>query len=628
MRITSQYLYDNFKQDQQKINQELKKVTEQISSGKKIQNSYDDPTIYNDSLKLDSHINELKGVQDRTQKAKNFTAASDAALQEFANSVRNIKNRLINASNAALNKDNLKTLADELELEKEHMINIANTQIAGQYLFSGSATSIKPIDANGQYNGNGEKIRTVVGEGVVVAQNIDGKTLFLGSDESVNKVVGTNVSLKNFQTDEYIKRTDTIRDMVGDDDEDLTNDTPVTFMLSGTSHNGGSVKNQFTINTGESVETLLTKIGESYGNTATNKNVEVELNDNGNIVITDMQKGTSQLEFKLHATQGTKEIAFINSGYQMAAAGIEDSAYFMKNGSDIEGNVTLIADGAIARSDTKLSDISNGSLDGKSFIMKATDIEGNAKDIVLSLSNGGSTFTIGGTDVYNIYNADGTQTGANEMTMRQLNDIVAMVTSNKLPQSNDKSGFDAAIVASKERVSVEINQSGKMRITDKSNDLSKIEFAMYDSQADDYSVNTPTVSFMSDNAITIQKAQMDIFAELDEIIEAVRNGIVQTDSKSENPRSIGIENSITKIEQFDTHFNNQLAKVGVLDKSLTVAQERSMSMELSIKELKSEITDVDIAEAYMNLNQLSLNYQAILSSVTKINSLSLLNYMK
>ncbi len=628
MRITNQYLYDNFKQDQQKVNKELKKTTEQISSGKKIQNSYDNPSIYNDTLKLDTHINELKSVQDRTKKAKNFIAASDSALSEFTNSIRNIKNRLINAANASLNKDNLKTIATELELEKEHMINLANTQIAGRYVFSGSATSIKPVDENGKYNGNGEKILTIVGDGVSIAQNIDGKSLFLGTDESVNKIVSTNVSLKNFKTDEILKTTDTIRDMVGDDDEDPTNDLPVTFKLSGTTHEGDAVKSEFTINTIESVETLLNKIGENFANTTTNKNVKVELNDNGNIVIKDLKKGISALEFKLQASQGAKEIPFIQSGYTMAVAGYEDSAYFSKEGAKIEGNVALVADGKIADDTTKLSAISNGSLDQKSFVMKVTDIDGNSKDVLLSLSNGGSTFTVDGATTYNIYNADATQSGADDMTMGQLTDIIAMVTSGKLPQSNDKIGFDAAIVSSSQKVSVNVNQSGKMEIIDKSDALSKIEFAMYDSEGNDYGVNNPTLSFMSNNAVTVQKAQMNIFDELDEIIEAVKEGIRDIDSNSASPRSIGIQNAISKIGRFDSHFNNKLAEVGVLDKRLNIAQERSMSMELSIKELKSEITDVDIAEAYMNLNQLSLNYQAILSSVTKINSLTLLNYMK
>ena len=53
-----------------------------------------------------------------------------------------------------------------------------------------------------------------------------------------------------------------------------------------------------------------------------------------------------------------------------------------------------------------------------------------------------------------------------------------------------------------------------------------------------------------------------------------------------------------------------------------------MTMEVSLKELKSDLTDVDIAEAYLNLNEISMSYQAILSTVTKINSLTLLNYMK
>ena len=631
MRVTNQYLYNNFKLDQQKVNHELKKLTEQVSSGKKIQNSYDDTTVYNDTLRLDTQIQELKSIQDRTQKAKVFTSASDTALQNFDESFRKFNTKLLAAANAPMNQDNLESIATELEKEKEHMMTLANTQIGGQYIFSGSATQVKPIDSNGLYFGNDKALKTTVGEGVSVTKNIDGHSLFLGQDENISKKLSTNVQLKNKETNTPLKTSDTIKDMIGDN-------KTLSFKLSGTTHEGSVVKSTFDIDPGVNIESMLTKIGEAYGNDTTTQNVKVELNDSGNITITDLKKGMSQLEFKLKASYtddngATQNVAFNNSSYEMAVADNSDSAYFTKDGSFLTSNVTQIADGKIADRTTKLSEIANGTLDNKAFDMKLTDINGNDYTVSLSLDND-SKFEVkdssGNSSTYNIYNADGTKTKADDMTLGQLNNVISMVTSHKLPANTNNTAdeFNNATIEAKKLVDVDLNQSGKMQIHDKSNELSKIKFSMYDTKAEDYTDTNASLSFMSNNSVTTQKSEIDFFGEIDEIIQAVRSGKGTPDSDGKSPRNIGIQNAIDKISQFSSHFNNHLAKVGVQDQTLTNAQDRAMSMEVNIKELKSQLTDVDIAETYMNLNQLSLNYQAILSSVSKINSLTLLNYMK
>ena len=366
MRVTSQYLFNNFKQDQQKVNQELKRVTEQISSGKKIQNSYDDPVIHNDTLRLDSQINALKSVHERTAKAQNFTTATDDTLQDFSESLRTFKSRVLAASNDALNSDNREAIAAELEEEKAHLIRLANTQIGGEYLFSGSATSIKPIDAKGHYNGNNGKLESVIGEGVSVPYNIDGISLFLGSDESVHKQISTNVQLKNSDIGETLKSDDTLKDLVD-------GEGTVSFYLSGSKHNGDIVKTKLDIGTDQTIETLLNSIGKAYGNTQTSQQVKVELNDNGNIVLTDLKSGKSQLEMKLRGEFDSNPVEFIKSNSTLQETGNDDSAEFEKNGSTVTGNVTLIADGKITNNTTKLEAIANGSLKDKTFKMDSLD---------------------------------------------------------------------------------------------------------------------------------------------------------------------------------------------------------------------------------------------------------------
>ena len=617
MRITSQYLLNNFKIDQQKVNQELKKVTEQISSGKKIQNMYDDPSVYDDTLRLDTHINDLKAVQERTQKAQHFAQATDDTLQEFDNSLRTFKNELLRAASDTLNPDNRESIAAALEREKAHLMTLANTQIQGQYIFSGSATSTKPIDDQGIYHGNGDAIETVVGEGVKERYNIDGVSLFLGVDERVHKEVTTNVPLKNSETGLAIKAEDPLSVLTGNETDDFS------FTIGGTKHDGSIVNTTVTVGAGESVQKLLDEIGTAFGNTPQSQKVDVALDENGTIVVTDRKRGISALELKLKGSQNGTAVDFIKNDYTLADATNDDSAYFVTKGDRLEGNIALVADGTLADVRTKLSDISAGSLDGKIFKMEIHDINGAAQSVTLDLDDD-STFTIGGTS-YNIYNADGTQTKADEMTLSQLNDITAMVLSGELPASSSADDYNQAVIDARKVVDVSVGQNGHMQIKATDTQLqSNLAFSFFNETPGD----APSLALMSNNAVTTQEAQIDFFAQIDEIIDSVRYGTQGVDADNADPRNIGMQNAIAQLDQMTGHVNKNLAQTGVMEKSLQNVQERSQSMELSLKELKSELTDVDIAEAYMNLNQLSLNYQAILSSVTKINSLTLLNYMK
>ncbi len=629
MRITGQYLYNNFNLDQQKVNKELKKVTEQISSGQKIQTPDEDPSVYDDTLRLDTQINELKSVQERVKKAQQFTTATDTTLQDFTDSLRRFKTRVLAAVNDTANSDNREAIAAELTEERNHLMRLANTQVGGEYLFAGSATHTKPIDENGRYMGNDKQLQTVIGEGVTLPYNIDGKSLFLGSDDSVQKRVETNIPLKNAQTGETLTASDTLADLAG-------GEGTLTFYLSGMQHDGTAVKEKFSIDTNQSIDTLLEKIGVSYGNTTDAKSVDVAINQQGNIVVTDLHSGKSQLMFKLRAEYDdgsgtTKPIDFIKSGYEYADAANPDSAYFVKKGSVLTGNVSLLANGKTVDASTKLEAIANGSLQNKSFIMKLTDINGDAYSVSLDLDSQ-SSFTVTGSNgstTYNIYNADGSQTSNSDMTMGQLSSVISMVTSGQLPTStNSADDFNSAVDAAQKVVSVGTDQDGRLQITDKSNNLSKITFAIYDPDASDFNVQTPTIAFHTNDAITTRKPQMDFFAQLDEIIDAVRTGKGEVDANTGDPRNIGMENALAQLDQFDAHFNTQLAKVGTIENSLTNASDRATSMEVSLKELKSDLTDVDIAEAYLRLTQISQSYQAILSSVTKINALTLLNYMK
>ncbi len=68
-------------------------------------------------------------------------------------------------------------------------------------------------------------------------------------------------------------------------------------------------------------------------------------------------------------------------------------------------------------------------------------------------------------------------------------------------------------------------------------------------------------------------------------------------------------------------------EIGSYSNALLNASDRADFLTLNVKTIRSEIADVDIGEAYTRFTQISNNYQATLSTIAKINSMSLLNYM-
>ena len=623
MRVLQSGIYHNFIQDQADAKSEIDRLTTQISSGKKIEHSYEDSSVYIDTLRLDSEINVLKGVQNRTEKSKVITDASDLAMNEIDLTMIDIKTKLIQASSDTLTAANRESIAQELEQSKEHLMTLANSTVNGQYLFSGSAVNVQPIDNNGDYHGNDKVLKTLIGENREVPYSIDGASLFFGFDNSIHKSVSSNVHLQNQNTNETLKKSDKVEDLLGGAGNGY-------FYLSGVKHDGDAFKEKITLSSNDTIASLLSSIENVYGNDT----IKAELTNDGTIMIEDTKVGNSKLDFQMVASlEDVTDLSALNTKIEFnksAHNSNDDKANFNKNGNILSGNVPLLSGDGFASNATKLSEIANQSLDGKTFTMNITDIDGNAQNVSLNLS-ANSTFSIGGYS-YDIYDADdsagATKTTADNLTLGQLNNVIAMVMAHKLPATtNSKSDFDAATVEAKKLVSVGLDSAGALKIEDKSNQNKNISFSFYDKDTSDFT-KSASLSFMGNRAVVVNNPKIDFFKDLDTIIEAVREGITGIDANGANPANPGMQNAIAKIDNLSTHFAKEHTKIGAMSNNLQLANDKASTLELNVTQLKSKVADVDIAEAITQYQQVSLNYQAMMSTVSKVNSLTLLNYLK
>lgn len=370
MRITNQLMNFTNVYNYQKNSSTLYQSQQAFSSGLKIQHSYEGSAIYVDAARLEYEGNLLKQVETSTLKATEFSKNSDQALNDFVLKLTEFKTKLIQAANDIHDATSRNAIANDLEGIKQNLIDIANTTINGQYLFSGTALDTKPIDSLGNYHGNDQSIKAVIGPNQTSQYNIDGEALFLGSDNDYNKIITTNVNLINHYNKlehpndavKYISVEDDLRDLIGENyrseeynkvDKMETGDFEIdklanqntTFFLQGRKPDGTTFATKITMTPGSTIQSLLDNIGYALGNDKDGKNklVEVTMNNSGQIEIKDIRNGNQMTElhlFGLTPQQSTEKYKVGN--YEINIDPATSDNYKITTTKDADGNITEI----------------------------------------------------------------------------------------------------------------------------------------------------------------------------------------------------------------------------------------------------------------------------------------------
>nr|WP_232255056.1 flagellar hook-associated protein FlgL [Helicobacter pylori] len=312
---------------QNALQNKINDANTQIASGLKIRYGYQNSDINNQNLKFQYEENTLDQGIDVAQNAYTSTLNTDKALQEFSKTMETFKTKLIQSANDVHSETSRAAIANDLERLREHMMNVANTSIGGEFLFGGSKVDRPPIDSEGKYHGNGEDLNALISSDNLVPYNISGQDLFLGADKDKHKLITTNIKLLNqnklhpdvmdalehssLPEEVFIKPSDTLRELIGDNDKDPTNDPKEFFYLQGIRPDGSSFKEKFALDkayqnkeSATKVSDLLDKIAHAYGNTSQNKVVDVSLNNWGQIEIKNLTPGSENLDFHLISSDG------------------------------------------------------------------------------------------------------------------------------------------------------------------------------------------------------------------------------------------------------------------------------------------------------------------------------------
>jgi len=685
MRITSTSYYNNIYGENNKLNQQLFDVNKQIASGQKIQYAHEDPGVFINTLRLDNEITTLTQVKSSAQNAYKVSTQTDTTIGEIVKTIESMKVKLINAANSSNSDTSTQAIAKELRGLKNNLLTLANTSIGGEYLFSGTATSQIPIATDGTYQGNDKDLKAFLGSGIKQKYNISGEQLFLGDESKINRTITTNVGQLNltnlYGTSEetYITPSSTIGDLMGNSVANIASTSH--FYVQGSKSNGDTFKTKISLNPTDTVDSLLKSISNAYGS----NQVDVTLNTHGQIEIVDKKIGSSKLDFHMvgaidfntaggdaanisdpiyaanpgsidnlqisgttdfltasnTTTPGLYIKEFTKSGLPPSNVtntieGINyDRTNFENVGAKLLSNVSQIDKNtnAYVSSSSKLVDAAGvASLNGKQLILTGTNITGAPFTAQIDLATAGSTFSLnGGGTNYNIFTAASPRAAvdANQMTYQQLLDVVNMAMSGTLPASNTSANYDTAITTANNLSSATLDYAGKIVFKDKSAPVTQAKMSLYDASSSNYSVAAGSaLTFNANSALTIRDPKTDFFTKIEEMIRSVEEGKIRSNgSDTTDPRNVGIQNSIQMMDDLSDHVSRLQTESGSYSQVLQASSDRSDLLIVNTKMLQSDVIDTDIAEATLKMQQLSLNYQAMLSSISKVSKLSLVNYL-
>ncbi len=697
MRITSGSYYNNIYGENNKLNQQMYDVNKQIASGQKIQYAHEDPGVFIDTLRLENEITTLNQVKTSAQSAYKISTQTDTTIGQIVKTIESMKVKLINAANDANSDASTQAIAKELRGLQNHLLTLANTSIGGQYLFSGTATSVKPIDEDGTYQGNDQNLEAFLGSGVKQKYNISGDQLFLGEENKINRTITANVAQKSLtdlypdilqdaslsrtsSKETYLTGSSTIRDLMGDTDTDSTNDAARSsyFYLQGTRTDGTTFKSKIQMNMTDTMDDLTHKIALAYDPNQTNPSAEqvnININANGQIEISDKNAGSSKLDFHMvgavdfsgvgganvtdidNLQTGSTDFEaaaitapgvyvkeFTKSGFTTPTGTLNtieginyDRTNFDKNGAKLLSNISQVdkTTNDYATGATKLIDVSGAtSLNGKQLLISGKDVAGTAFTAQINFATAGSTFSINGNGPYNIFTATAPRSAvdADKMTYQQLMDVVNIATSGTLPTANTSAAYDTAITASNTLSSTTLNYLGQITFEDKMNPATKASLSIYDASSDTYpaagSTSGSALLFNANSALTVRDSKTDFFTQIEQMIQSVEEGKKRSDGSSgTDPRNIGIQNSIQMLDDLSDHVSRLQTEAGSYSQVLQASSDRTDMLIVSTKTLQSDVIDTDVAEATLKMQQLSLNYQALLSNISKVSKLSLVNYL-
>ncbi|WP_422135162.1 flagellar hook-associated protein FlgL [Endozoicomonas sp. ALD040] len=157
-------------------------TTDQMASGKRILQPSDDSVDTVKILQINNELTAIGQYEDNIDSARRMLQQQDVLYSGMTEQLRRARDIILQSSNGTLTDQDYVPLAEELDTVSKSLLSLANYQQAdGQYIFSGTLSTQKPVDevaGDYSYYGNNNLRQVNISGSAQIPVNEPGENLF------------------------------------------------------------------------------------------------------------------------------------------------------------------------------------------------------------------------------------------------------------------------------------------------------------------------------------------------------------------------------------------------------------------------------------------------------------------
>lgn len=143
MRVASNTLYNVSISRLGRVKSDLLESNTRVATGKKVNRLSDDPVSIAPILNLRSSISSVVQYTSNIGTGRQWLEGAETALTNVKDQIVEAKITSISMLNGIMTDEDYSSGFDAIEGIREHILTLANTQVNGQYIFSGTKTNVR-----------------------------------------------------------------------------------------------------------------------------------------------------------------------------------------------------------------------------------------------------------------------------------------------------------------------------------------------------------------------------------------------------------------------------------------------------------------------------------------------------
>lgn len=168
-------------------------LTNEISSGKRVNSLSDDPVAVGENVLLNSQLNLDDSFSQTESSTVGMLQVADSALGSVVSQLTRALTLATEGNNGTLNASDLQSISMELAGIRDEVLSLANTPYMNRYIFSGSQGSTTPYSLDSSvtpntvtYHGDTVTSYVMTPNGQQIQMNVPGSQIF---SDPVNNVL-------------------------------------------------------------------------------------------------------------------------------------------------------------------------------------------------------------------------------------------------------------------------------------------------------------------------------------------------------------------------------------------------------------------------------------------------------